>query len=110
MVSEGWWEGEEDWGRGRVYSWMMVGRKTGMELKATLQAKNMNCDDREWMLGTVVVFGGAHGCDIGFGIGKGLLDFFPVEGFALLRWLLVWFVVWFELVHAQLCDGALSGV
>ena len=33
---------------GRVYSWMMVGRKTGMELKATLQAKNMNCLESEW--------------------------------------------------------------
>lgn len=26
-----------------IYSWIIVGRKTGMELKATLQLKNMNC-------------------------------------------------------------------
>lgn len=26
-----------------IHSWIIVGRKTGMELKATLQLKNMNC-------------------------------------------------------------------
>lgn len=55
-------------------------------------------------------WGVAHGCDVGFGIGEGLLDFFPVEGFALLRLLLMWFAVGFELVHAELCDCPLPGV